>query len=269
MIKAQSLIEASENRLLKFLVYGDYGTGKTRLLGTSCLVPELQDVLYLDSEAGVETLLEFKENTHIARINVTNTKELDQTYKFLLNHLKLKKAGDFETLGQLNTLVNIPPEFRISTVVIDSLTEMNQDIMYKTLSIDSSNPNLDADYETAEFKQWNQGYNYTLLTVRVFRNQEVNLLVACGMHEVDGINVPNLPGKLSRVIQGLPDIVGQMVTEQHDGEDIYALHLSKFNKEGRIVRAAKNRLQELKVKLMVNPTMEKILQNTTGENTNG
>src|SRR3989304_8659426 len=44
------------DRWLKMIAYGDYGSGKTRLLGSAVLVPDMRDVFLIDAEAGDLTI---------------------------------------------------------------------------------------------------------------------------------------------------------------------------------------------------------------------
>ncbi len=206
-------------RWFKAIFYGGPGVGKTRILGTSAEVELMQDVLFIDVEAGDATLEEFVENPHLIRVEAFNHGGLADAYKFISRHCALREREDWDKLKELNVSLGIPEEIVFRTVCLDTLTEMNSNIMYQILDIDPMKEDLALgdEPELAEFKEWNQGSEMTRLTVRGFRNLPIHVLIACGASlRTEGtsssksVTAPDLPGKLARAVQRFVDVVGFM-----------------------------------------------------------
>jgi len=158
------------------LIYGKFGTGKTYLAGTAALVPEMCDVLYISLEGGEKTLKEIvrmcKANNidaqRIMVIPVTSYKQYAYVYEFLKIHLKARDNNDDDTLRKLEAQVkNLPMEIRsdpkklaeaipkplkFKTVISDSLTEAQKYCMYQLLGIDPLRQKIDAEPDSAEWK---------------------------------------------------------------------------------------------------------------------
>ena len=76
-------------RYLKMLVYGNYGVGKTTLACTACSVPNMQDVLMINAEAGDLSVTEFD----LDEITVRNFATLGRINEFLRQHCKPQGAA--------------------------------------------------------------------------------------------------------------------------------------------------------------------------------
>jgi len=158
------------------LIYGKFGTGKTYLAGTAALVPEMRDVLYISLEGGEKTLKEISrmckaqniDPKRIMVIPVTSYKQYSYVYEFLKIHLKARDDNDEDTLRKLEAQVKnlsmdirkdpeklkaaIPKPLKFQTVITDSLTEAQKYCMYQILGIDPLRQKIDAEPDSAEWK---------------------------------------------------------------------------------------------------------------------
>tara|TARA_Y100000310_G_C20344764_1_gene651498 strand:- start:143 stop:748 length:606 start_codon:yes stop_codon:yes gene_type:complete len=191
----------------------------------------------------------------------TSQQAIADAYKFVAGHCQLREGEQWDKLKQWNELYGIPEHFVFRSVALDSLTEINQLIMYKLLGVDVSTfkaTDLDSELETAEYKDWNVGGEMTKLTVRAFRNLPIHVLIACGA--ADGKskdNEPDLPGKLARRVQGFVDVVGYLEAGKltADAEkDTHRLFLTQSPK-----RDAKSRLVNLDDAYLDNTDMATII----------
>lgn len=172
------------------LLYGDFGTGKTYLAGTALLEESMHDILYISLEGGEKTLKEIarvcrEKNIDPNRIMVVPIQTYSQysnIYEFLKIHIQARDKNDIITLRRLEAQVRgmkptddngnpvslqspqamaewdalletvIPNPRKFHTVITDSLTEAQKYCMYQLLGIDPLKQKLDAEPDSAEWK---------------------------------------------------------------------------------------------------------------------
>lgn len=142
---------------INFLLYGDSGSGKTRLAASACEVPELSPVLFLDIEAGKKTLRKhFRGNKNLEVITITKWPQLQKIY---------------------NDLYEGKHEFR--TVVVDSETE-GQKLAMKYRLGDETAKLPDAtvfDSDTVpEIRDWYVNTEQLRRLTRAFRDLPMNTI---------------------------------------------------------------------------------------------
>ena len=249
-----------DRRWLNLLAYGTPGAGKTRLLASACEEESMVDVLFVDVEAGDETLVEFEDNEQLVVARCTSQAAISDLYKFLAQHCKAREEEKWDDLKKLNEAAGIDPERIFRTVCLDSLTEINVHIMYLIQGIKADTfetTDLDREADLAEFKEWNIASEMTRLTVRAFRNLPIHVLIACGAADGKIKDLePDLPGKLARAIQGFVDVVGYLEVGKPsaDADEVHRLFLTPSTK-----RDAKSRLVNLKDPYLDNPDMKMII----------
>lgn len=282
------------------LLYGDFGSGKTHLAGTAILVPDMQDVLYISLEGGEKTLKEISkickqkqiDPNKIMVIPVQTYNQYANIYEFLKIHVKVRDEGDVVNLRRLEAQVRgmkpmddekkpmnladaavmkewdalletvIPTPRRFQTVITDSLTEAQKYCMYQLLGIDPLKQKLDAEPDSAEWKDWGSSREMIQFLVRRFRDLPIHsIFIAGAMSDQDAKKQfhysPSLPGKLSDDVRGLVDTVGYLMSVPQEGGQIARrLMLTGGFFNGAHI-AAKNRYgTKLKNFWIDNPTMQ-------------
>lgn len=282
------------------LLYGDFGVGKTHLAGTAILVPDMQDVLYISLEGGEKTLKEItrickQKNIDPNKIMVVPVQTYSQyanIYEFLKIHIKARDANDEVTLRRLEAQVRgmqptdddgkpvnlqnpelmaqwdallaqaIPTPRKFFTVITDSLSEAQKYCMYQLLGIDPLKQKLDAEPDSAEWKDWGSSREMIQFLVRRFRDLPIHsIFIAGAMSEQDAKKQyhysPSLPGKLSDDVRGLVDTVGYLMNIPQEGGQIVRRLILTGGFFGGAHIAAKNRYgTKLKSYWIDNPTMQ-------------
>lgn len=219
---------------MNIMFYGDPGVGKTRIAGTADDVPEMRKVLFVDLEGGTLTLTHSNPNVDIVR--VTTWEEMQVVYDTLY-------AGNHD----------------YSTVVLDSLTEIQKFNMYQIM-VDLIEFNDDRDPDVPGMREWGKNLEQMRKFVRGFRDLPMNTIFTALMkNEKDkktGLSqrMPSLSGKLAAEVAGFLDIVCYMYIKEVDGEQTRLL-LSSATDE--IV--AKDRTGKLPI-VMVNPDMADLIK---------
>lgn len=142
------------DRGLRYLLYGKSGAGKTTLSATAMAHPSMRDVLYINIDDGLTSI-----------VHVPGIKAVD-----------IKKWSELE--GEIKKL-SLPDGSRepgyngINTVVIDSVTKMSDDFMYN-LAEQAVARGKRADTATREIQDWGK------MSTQI--EQSVNKLSQLGLH---------------------------------------------------------------------------------------
>jgi hypothetical protein len=182
-----------------FMVYGESGVGKTRLLGSADLVPALRKVLFLDIEGGTRSIRELYPNVETVRI--TSFYQIKEVY----NEIATGNSG-------------------YSTVVLDSVNEM-QKFNMNNVMLDVFKEHPERDIDVPSMREWGKNLEQMRRYIRAFRDLPINALFTClAVSEKDEktgrVNKrPGLSGKLSAEIAAFLDIVCYMYVKEVEGED--------------------------------------------------
>lgn len=153
----------------------------------------------------------------------------------------LEMSKDAKLLEEL-----IPNPKRFRTVITDSLTEAQKYCMYQLLGIDPLRQKLDAEPDSAEWKDWGASREMIQFLVRRYRDLPIHTLWICGEDETEDAKkrkyyTPLLPGKLSKDVQGLVDVVGYLRKCPQEGGGIKHRIYLEGGDYGPINIAAKHR----------------------------
>lgn len=297
---------------MNMLVYGAFGDGKTHLVGTAALVPEMRDILYISLEGGEKTL---REITRLCKQNnidpkcvmvmpIQTYRQFAQMYETLKRHVQYRDSNNLDGLRMVeaqlrgvellqksgwqptstdpakviaemsNAIIQlsnnkekvkelIPEPRKFRTVIIDSLTEAQKYCMYQILGIDPLKQKLDVEPDSAEWKDWGSSREMIQFLVRRFRDLDIHTLLVAAVDEEQDAKKriyyePMLPGKLSKDVRGLVDIVGYIKKVPMEGgtKVVRRLFLEGGDYAGVNI-AAKHRFgSALKAQFIDNPTMQ-------------
>jgi hypothetical protein len=222
---------ADYTRWLKFFVYGEYGVGKTRLLGSAVELPQMQDVLFIDAEAGELTIATVLDKAyadarekHFDVIRITKFSELARVQEFLKVHCKFRDEGNDAKLKELEQKLrpddydpNTPPK-KYRTVIIDSLSEVETYSLYQLLGI-SDKTRIDEEAASPEWAEYKKNHSQILRMIRAFRDLPMHVMMTSATQYTQDEQKrfkyqPTLTGKLSKQCQGFMDIVGFLAIVQ-------------------------------------------------------
>lgn len=296
---------------MNVLIYGPYGDGKTHLVGTAALVPEMRDILYVNLEGGEKTLRTIMKLCREKNVDpscimvmpIQTYRQYAQLYETLKRHIQFRDSNNIEGLRMIECQLRgvellerigwqptstdakaitqemvqaimklsqdkeklaelIPEPKRFRTVITDSLTEAQKYCMYQILGIDPLTQKLDAEPDSAEWKDWGSSREMVQFLVRRFRDLDIHALFVCGVDETEDAKkrkyfAPMLPGKLSKDVQGLVDVVGYLQKVPLEGGKVTRRLFLEGGNYGGVNIAAKHRFGEnLKGTFLDNPTMQ-------------
>lgn len=218
---------------MNILLYGDSGVGKTRLAGSADDVPDMRKVLCVDLEGGTLTLTHSNPNVDVLRVK--NWDEMQAVYDALY-------AGNHD----------------YSTVIVDSLTEVQKFNMYNIMN-DLVEFNNDRDPDVPSMREWGKNLEQMRKFVRAFRDLPVHTIFTALMKndkdKKTGMSqrMPSLSGKLASEVAAFLDVVCYMYIKEVDGEQKRLLLTSATDE---IV--AKDRTGKLPI-VLDNPDMSDLL----------
>jgi hypothetical protein len=263
-----------QERYLKLLIHGDYGTGKTRLCASSVLVESMRDILVIDAESGDLTITTeplFKPYAHnFSVIKIKDFKAYARIQEFLKLHCQYRDMNSPEGDAKLKDLERIlfpahlynpetPPK-KFYTVITDSLSEIEAYSLNQILG-HSDRSRIDEDAGTPEWAHYRQNLSQILRAIRAYRDLPMHVLFTCASHFSQDelkrmIWSPMLTGKLSRQCQGFMDIVGFMTVSIGDnGQKVHNMQVQPTPKIN-----AKCRFSNFKQVGWSDPTMKSILE---------
>lgn len=219
-----------EGGFFKGLFYGRSGVGKTVLAASAEDTKEMQHVLFIDVEGGTKSLR--RKYSHVDVVTVNSFEQFNEIYDFLRRHIALRKLlkqdkTAKQRLLKLQAIIKDSSDLTLyNTAVLDSLTEIQKQIMMKILDVDIATISFDEDIPYAHRKEWILNGETVRLLVRSFRNLEMNVIFTAldGSKEDETTNevrvLPSLPGKLAGEISGLLDVVGYLyIPRQEEDEE--------------------------------------------------
>lgn len=225
---------------MNILLYGQSGVGKTRLAGSADSVPDMRKVLCVDLEGGTLTLTHSNPNVDILRVK--DWEQMQAVYDAL-------HAGNHD----------------YSTVIVDSLTEVQKFNMYNIMN-EVVEFNNDRDADVPSMREWGKNLEQMRKFVRAFRDLPMHTIFTALMKDdkdkKTGLSqkMPSLSGKLAGEVAGFLDIVCYMYIKEVDGEQ---KHLVLTGATDEVI--AKDRTGKLPI-VLDNPDMSSFLgyiNNTT------
>jgi hypothetical protein len=249
---------------MRLLVYGPYGAGKTRLVGSSVLIPEMQDVLLIDADKGSKTLRVFPS---FVSVPTDNLQHINDIYRFLSEHVLYRDDhSKTQRLTELAAFAGIPQKedgspYRFRTVILDSTSSIGEMTMAQALNIEADE-GIDDPVPLAEWPQFRANMHTFLRILKTFRKLPTHFLLTCPskITEVKTetgtlIKVrPDLTGQLANHIQGAVDVVAFLQSIRKDNKDIRQI---QFTPTGKI--EAKNRFPKLDGIMLANASMRDIM----------
>ncbi len=280
-IKAGPIFQIRENvsavvqvPRLNALVYGEYGAGKTWLMGTAVDVPCMRDVAVISAEGGTLTLDPDDPDHDFGLIDIlrtTNYKQIARTYDFFKAHCSIRDADISETEKdkrlwdlQKQVMPNLKEDGRIrryQTVIMDSLTEAEVYCMQQLLGVNDATK-VDEEVQGAEWAEYKKQHTMVQRLIRNFRDLPLHILFTCARGYIQDeskrqIFSPMMTGKLAGQVQGFMDTVGYLVIGQAADDSqlpprrMYISPTPKY--------AAKARFSRYKKPYFDNPTIGSIM----------
>lgn len=250
-------------RLLKMLIYGPYGVGKTTLAASALEVPAMKDVIMVNAESG-DLAVDHMED--LDAITVTDFRTLGQIIEYLKQHCRARDEGNTERLRELEAFLRgVEPEDikeprQYKTVIVDSLSELEAYCFNQLLGITDST-RLDEEVTGAEWGEYKKNNTMMIRVVRAFRDLPMNVIFTAGeKYNQDETKkfkyVPDLTGQLAKRVQGFMDMVGYYVQGKGENGPIRRLYVSPSG-AGRY--DAKHRYASFKGEFFEDPTIASIM----------
>jgi len=267
----QITFPGEERNFIKFLLYGEYGTGKTTLAGTAQDVPDMANVINIDAEGGNKVLAN---RGDIPSVTIRDYDRFSNVYEYLRAHCMFRDNNDIEMLKSSEAYFRgidaktIKQPRIYNTVIIDSLSEVARYCMYKLMGVNIETTRLDQIPLRPEYAEWNSRQEMMLLLVRKFRDLPMHVIFVCSRQwDKDEMNRrffgPNIQGKLANDIQGFMDHVGFYTLETN--AETKETHRYLMLQPG-ITYQAKNRFVNFKDTYLTDPIFQDIFELETANN---
>lgn len=147
----------STSLILKMLIYGQSGIGKTRLAASADDVKALQPVLFVDAEAGTMSIRERKD-------------------------LKVFRMDDYASLQRFIGFMRSGVEKEYKTVIVDSLTDIGRTVLRQCV-LDARKANSNHDPEIPELRDWGRYTERMKIVIRALRDAPVNVILTSLVRE--------------------------------------------------------------------------------------
>lgn len=267
----------AEEQWLKLFFYGDFGAGKTVLAASAVDVEDMQDVLIINIEAGLTSIIgskAIKSHKYIDSIPIKTFEEFVYVHRMLLAYCQARDDDDQERLKRMAEKYQFPQlaKRRYRTVIIDSMSELNQASLARAFG-ENQDDLLGSSNSDDTRRDFGRNREAMVKTIRAMRNLPMHVIATCGREWDEDERrklgyQPRLTGKLAKEVQAFWDVVGFLVTapgssEGKEGEDdktimrrLWLQPVGKFD--------AKNRLSSQDVTHLDNPNMEKLVGLLTG-----
>jgi len=200
----------SQLKYAKVLIFAPPGHGKTFLLGTAQEDDRTYPMLFLDFDAGSETL----DGLDIDVIQIRSWKDSDQVLEWL-------EHGDIVEIGGKEYDFG---EYR--SIGIDSISEWNR---WAQLHILEKEGKSRRDPDLIELKDYNRVGVQLRRVLRRYRDLPMHVFLSAHAADreeprVGMIKKPDLSGQLADEIAGLVSTVGYLAVDRTDGERVLVLH---------------------------------------------
>lgn len=192
--------------LMKVLLYGPAGYGKTTLLATAMEDPRLSPILVLDYEGGTSVL----GGTKVKVFDVKGWDDFNQIYAILA-------SGDHP----------------FKTIAIDSMTEAHMASLLGRLDVNTRNRK---DPDALDMNDYGIALTQTRRLLRTFRDLPYHFIATALSQDVvdpreGSIKKPNLQGRLADEAQGIFDIVAYLSRDvDEEGTAFTILALQNYPK---------------------------------------
>lgn len=264
---------------LKLMVYGKHGAGKTSLAGSAVDCEPMRDVMMIDAESGDLALEDNPRIQHanlISHVPVTSFKQVAFVHQFLHAHCVARQQNDVTKMKALESKVTGVPANEIAepkryqTVIVDSLSEIDQYSLYALQGLDQSQLLSDPDsIDVARFEEFRKNNEMVKMLCRAFRDLPMHVIFVCSStYNQDERKqfhyAPYLTGKLATQVQGMMDIVGYIVAASQPDEH-GVQHRRMFIQPGEVGGAkfdAKNRRAIYKPAYFDDPVMDTVMRQT-------
>ena len=181
-------------------VFGDYGTGKTHLIGTAADHPQTSPVLLIDIEGGAATL---RKRPEIQVVQVRTMNQMVTIHNELKKRLLADDAEDDPTLPK--------------TVAVDSLTELQRLDLAEIQAI-ASRDNDKEDPDIASQRGWGKTLAHMRQICRAYKDLPCNVIfTALAVKNIDKgtgeVTIwPAMQGRCLFEIPGFFDVVAYLDT---------------------------------------------------------